>query len=255
MPPQPQIRALALDLWGTLIVDAPGGGRRRMRRREARLTTAYERVGAGPGAADAVPQAIRHAIDALVVAHQSNIDLSGEDRVNAVRRSMLEQCPETVEDDALLAELIGAICESASWEPPDLIDGVESELDALKRRGLRLAVVSNTGLAPGHYVERALIARGFDRWIDHWIWSDETLSWKPGQAIFQAALDALAVSASEAAFVGDTPEADVLGSRHAGFAASVLVGDKQEAAIQADLTLPSVKGLSAALVTAGLLPK
>ncbi|MYC00383.1 MAG: HAD family hydrolase [Chloroflexi bacterium] len=248
-----RLRAVALDLWGTLIVDAPGGGRRRMRRREARLTSAYEQAGAGPAAADAVPRAIRHAIDELVVAHQSNIDLSGEDRVNAVRRSMLEQCPATVENDALLEELTGAICDSASWEPPDVIDGVEQELDELKRRNLNLAVVSNTGLAPGRHVERALVARGFDRWIDHWIWSDDVLSWKPGQAIFAAALEALETSADETAFVGDTPEADVLGSRHAGFAVSILVGDKAEEAITPDIELLSIKGLTASLVEAGMI--
>jgi len=248
-----RLRAVALDLWGTLIVDAPGGGRRRMRRREARLTRAYEAAGAGPGAAAAVPRAIRHAIDELVIAHQSNVDLSGEDRVNAVRRSMLEQCPVTVEDDALLQELTGAICESASWEPPDVIGGVEQELDELKRRNLNLAIVSNTGLAPGRYVERALVARGFGRWIDCWIWSDDVLSWKPGQAIFAAALDALGTTAAETVFVGDTPEADILGSRHAGFALSVLVGGKAEAGIVPDIELPSIKGLTASLVEAGVL--
>ncbi len=224
-----------------------------MRRREARLTAAYERAGAGPGAAAAVPRAIRSAIDALVVAHQSNIDLSGDERVDAVRRAMLAQCPDTVEDAALRAAVIDAVCESASWEPPNLIAGVAAELDALKARGLRLAVVSNTGLAPGPYVERALLARGFDRWIDHWIWSDEVLSWKPGQAIFEAALAALGTEAGETAFVGDTPEADILGSQQAGFAVSVLVGDKGDAAIPPDLALPSLSGLTAALAEAGFL--
>ena len=248
-----RLRAVALDLWGTLIVDAPGGGRRRMRRREACLTRAYEAAGAGLAAADAVPRAIRHAIDELVVAHQSNIDLSGDDRVQAVRRSMLDQCPSIVEDDALLKQLTLAICDSANWEPPDVIDGAEQELDALKRCSLSLAVVSNTGLAPGRYVETALRARGFGRWIDHWIWSDEVLSWKPGQAIFEAALNALGTTAGETAFVGDTPEADILGSRHAGFAVSILVGDKAEQAISPDIALPSIKGLTASLVEAGML--
>ena len=246
-----QLRAVALDLWGTLIVDAPGGGQRRMRRREARLARTYERAGAGPGAAEAVPRAIRAAIDALVVAHQSNIDLSGHDRVEAVRRAMLEQCPNTVEDDALLEELVVAVCESASWEPPNVIPGVETELDALKQQGLRLAVVSNTGLAPGRYVEHALRERGFGRWIDHWIWSDDVLSWKPGQAIFEAALGALGVNADHTAFVGDTPEADILGSQHAGFAVSVLVGTKQDSNIAPDITLPSIQGLTASLQNHG----
>ena len=225
-----------------------------MRQREQRLTLAYEQAGAGLGAADAVPRAIRHAIDLLVVAHQSNIDLSGDDRVNAVRRSMLEQCPDTVESDDLLHEVIIGVCESASWEPPNIIDGVERELETLKRRGLSLAVVSNTGLAPGRYVEAALLARGFGRWIDHWIWSDDVRSWKPGRAIFEATLQALGTAADETAFVGDTPEADILGARHAGFAVSVLVGDKAEDAIAPDIELPSLNGLADALHEAGLLP-
>lgn len=243
------LQAVALDLWGTLIVDAPGGGRRRMRQRESRLSRAYERAGAGSGAVAAVPIAIRAAIDELVQAHQSNVDLAGDERVDAVRRSMLAQCPETVEDEDLIHELTAAICESATWEPPDLIAGVSAELTELKRGGLRLAVVSNTGLAPGRYVEQALVGRGFDQWIDAWIWSDDVRSWKPGRAIFEAALEALGTTAAETAFVGDTPEADILGAQHAGFVLTVLVGDKSVPAVQADLSLPSIAGLCAALAT------
>lgn len=253
MPSAHTIHAVALDLWGTLIVDAPGGGRRRMRRRERLLSEAYQRAGAGAGAVEAAPKAIRFAIDQLVVAHQSNIDLSGDDRVNAVRDSMMRQCPDTLEDDRLLAALEEAVCESARWEPPDIIDGVAGELTELKRRGLKLAVVSNTGLAPGRHVERALVERGFDRWIDHWIWSDDVLSWKPGAVIFEVALDALGVEPGEAAFVGDTPEADILGAQHAHFAAAVQVGDKADPAVRPDIHLPSVAGLASALVSNGLL--
>ncbi len=224
-----------------------------MRRRERILTEAYQRAAAGTGAANAVPLAIRSAIDALVLAHQSNVDLSGQDRLNAVRQSMLQQCPNTVENHQLLRSLEHAVCESASWEPPDIIDGAESELSALHARGLKLAVVSNTGLAPGRYVERALCERGLDRWIEHWIWSDDIRSWKPGRAIFAETLARLNVNAIDTAFVGDTPEADILGAQSAGFAAAVLVGDKHDAAIPPDIALPSIHGLSAALAAANLL--
>lgn len=215
--------------------------------REQQLSAAYERAGAGPGSAAAVRPAIREAIDALVVAHQSNIDLSGQERLDTFRAAMLERCPNTVEDDQLLSAVEHAICESAAWEPPDIIDGAEEALTELCARGLRLAVVSNTGLAPGRYVEQALLARGFGRWIDAWIWSDDVRSWKPGQAIFDAALTALAAPASETAFVGDTPEADILGAIHANFALTVLVGDKRDSAIEPDLTLSSVATLPEAL--------
>ena len=218
-----------------------------MREREGRLTAAYRAAGAGPDAAEAVPAAIQAAIDALVAAHQTNVDLSGEERIDAFRSEMLRRCPQTVENPALAAEIEHAICESASWEPPDLIAGAVDAVAALRRAGLRTAVVSNTGLAPGAYVEAALRERALGPLIDHWIWSDEVRSWKPGQAIFRAALDALGVSASEAAFVGDTPEADVLGAQQAGFATVVQVGAKRVEGVTADLQLESVAELPAAL--------
>ncbi len=224
-----------------------------MRRRERLLSEAYRRAGAGPDADVAVRRAIRYAIDQLVIAHQSNIDLSGVDRLDAVRRCMLAQCPNTVEDDRLLAALSEGVCARARWEPPRIIEGVEAELDQLRQRGLRLAVVSNTGLAPGRHVERALLQRGFDRWIEHWIWSDEVLSWKPGQAIYRAALRALGVEAARVAFVGDTPEADILGAQQAGFAAAIQVGDKQDDAIQPDFHLSTLAGLASALEGIGFL--
>ena len=218
-----------------------------MRERERRLTAAYLAAGAGPGAAEAVPNAIQAAIDALVVAHQDNIDLSGAERIDAFRAEMLRRCPQTVENPALHAEIERAICESAAWEPPDLIAGAVEAVAALRRAGLRTAVVSNTGLAPGAYVERALRARALGPLIDHWIWSDEVRSWKPGQTIFRAALDALGVSAAESAFVGDTPEADVLGAQQAGFATVVQVGGKRAAGVEPDLQLASVAELPMAL--------
>ena len=218
-----------------------------MRERERRLTAAYLAAGAGPGVAEAVPNAIQAAIDALVAAHQRNIDLSGDERIDAFRAEMRRRCPQTVENSELHAEIERAICESAAWEPPDLIAGAVDAVAALRRAGLRTAVVSNTGLAPGAYVERALRARALGPLIDHWIWSDEVRSWKPGQAIFRAALDALGVSASETAFVGDTPEADVLGAQQAGFATVVQVGGKRAAGVEPDLQLASVAELPMAL--------
>ena len=218
-----------------------------MRERERRLTAAYLAAGAGSGAVEAVPNAIQAAIDALVVAHQRNIDLSGDERIDAFRAEMRRRCPQTVENSELNAEIERAICESAAWEPPDLIAGAVDAVAALRRAGLRTAVVSNTGLASGAYVERALRARALGPLIDHWIWSDEVRSWKPGQAIFRAALDALGVSASETAFVGDTPEADVLGAQQAGFATVVQVGGKRAAGVEPDLQLASVAELPMAL--------
>ena len=88
----------------------------------------------------------------------------------------------------------------------------------LKRRGYRLAVVSN---AEGN-VARDLDAAGyrgaFGAVIDSHIVGLE----KPDPAIFALALERIGVSADRAIFVGDVPAIDVAGARAAGIAPVLL---------------------------------
>ena len=228
-----------------------------MRERERRLAAAYCKAGAAGDVESAVAQSIRSAIDALVVAHQSNIDLSGAERLDAFRDAMRARCRELRDDAdtaaALDAAIEDAICQSPRWEPPNLLPGAEAALTDLRRRGLRIAVVSNTGLAPGAYVEAALRDRGWGDWVDAWIWSDDVRSWKPGPAIFAACAQALEVSPTETVFIGDTPEADIIGASYAGFAATVLVGGKDPAGAEPTLRLAGVGDLTAALERLGYL--
>ena len=99
--------------------------------------------------------------------------------------------------------------------------GTAEALDRLRAAGLRLAVVSNSD----GRVEEALVAAGirerFDLVLDSALLGVE----KPDPAIFRAALTALGVDPSEALYVGDLYEVDVLGARAAGIEAVLLVPD------------------------------
>lgn len=183
----------------------------------------------------------------MVEAHQRNIDLTGDDRLTTVLDGMQRRCPAARPSEQTIAAARQAVFDSPFWEPPDIIDGIPQALQSLSRRDLRMAVVCNTGLAPGPVLERMLHARDLGRHFQAFAWSDIVRSWKPGPEIFQAALDHLGVPAAESAFIGDTPEADIIGARNLGFALTVQVGQKHVPGVEPDLSLPSVAHLPAAL--------
>ena len=99
-----------------------------------------------------------------------------------------------------------------------VLDDTDGVLEALRARGLQLAVVSN---ADGR-VPAALAASGLHRHFGAVIDSHLVGVEKPDPRIFQLALDQLGVPAGEALFVGDIYEIDVVGARRAGMDAVLI---------------------------------
>jgi putative hydrolase of the HAD superfamily len=109
-----------------------------------------------------------------------------------------------------------------AWEHAhnfELYEDVLPTLEDLRRRGLRIGLVSNT-------------ARDLDMFVRHHALDvDAALSSrvhgrvKPHASIFRAALELLDVAPGRAAMVGDTPEDDVEGARALGMRAFLLDRD------------------------------
>ena len=87
-------------------------------------------------------------------------------------------------------------------------------LAKLKSTGYHLGIISNT--SDDAHVQRLIDRDGFRPSVDFIITSAGFGIRKPDKSIFQKALDFFNVSPGEAAMVGDTPEADVLGANHIG---------------------------------------
>ncbi|GBD28216.1 Phosphoglycolate phosphatase [bacterium HR31] len=85
-------------------------------------------------------------------------------------------------------------------------------LEELRRRGFRLAVVSNWEPDLPEVLDRA----GLRGYFDAVVASALVGAAKPDPRIFQVALDAVGVRPAEAVHVGDSYEADVRGARAAG---------------------------------------
>jgi HAD superfamily hydrolase (TIGR01509 family) len=128
---------------------------------------------------------------------------------------------------ATLRELLGGAtddeldrfvdAEFDTWEPArELASTTHALLEALRRRGLKLAVVANAWPEPARLLRRELERLGVAQRIDAAVFSDEAGARKPEPAIFQRALSELGVNAAEAAFVGDKLREDVGGAAALG---------------------------------------
>jgi putative hydrolase of the HAD superfamily len=117
------------------------------------------------------------------------------------------------------AELVELLEGSSGKDMPMLpAPGVNEGLRRLAATGVRLGIVSNTGIRPGRIVRRHLAEQGI---IGHFTpeaitWSDEVGWMKPDPRIFRTALMALGCQPHEVAHVGDNRVADVGGARGIG---------------------------------------
>ena len=84
----------------------------------------------------------------------------------------------------------------------------------LREKGYRLSVVSNFDHAP---TARELLRKfGIADFFEHTVISEEVGWRKPHRKIFEFALASLGENPSEVIFIGDNPEADIMGSSDCG---------------------------------------
>src|SRR3989338_1671559 len=91
--------------------------------------------------------------------------------------------------------------------------GVKETLQRLRKKGLKLAIVSD---APKLKLHQRLQKARLDSFFDVVIGLEDTQRKKPSVLPFKKALKSLKVKPSEALHVGDWPEKDILGAKKAG---------------------------------------
>jgi putative hydrolase of the HAD superfamily len=208
------IRAVTFDLWETLIKDVPEHEPLLRSRRIGDISGVLRRSGFDPD-----PAAMEHAHHEVWL------------RMDAVWRSRrdlstLEQTRLYL-DIALGSEfhrLTGAVLDEAArfygesllHFPPRLVDGAVEALAHARARGIRVALICNTGRTPGRVLRIILEKLGASPHIEHYCFSNELGICKPDPEIFRRALDPLGVPAAEAIHVGDRPDLDLAGARAAG---------------------------------------
>jgi putative hydrolase of the HAD superfamily len=199
-------RAVLLDALGTLLELEPPAPRLRRELRER------------CGLRVSLPEA-RAAVAAEIAYYRAHHD-EGHDR--AALAALRWRCGQVVRDalpggrGVATRDVTAALLASLRFHAyPDAAPA----LRRLRRRGLRLVVVSNWDVS----LHDRLAETGLAALLHGAISSAELGTGKPAPAIFRHALTLAGVPAADAVHVGDTPEVDVAGARAAGIAPLLLV--------------------------------
>jgi putative hydrolase of the HAD superfamily len=210
------VRAVLLDALGTLLELEPPVPALRA-----------ELAARGVEVDDAEASATLSAEIAYYRAHH----LEGSDRaaVARLRRRCAEEMraalPERVRDALPLDDLEVAMIAALRFRPyPE----VPAALEELRRRGLRLVVVSNWDVS----LHDQLAQDGLGRLVHGIVSSAELGAAKPAPPAFTHALTLAGVPAEEAAHVGDRVEEDVEGARAAGIEPVLVVRDGKPPALR-----------------------
>lgn len=239
MAPPSTLRGITLDFWSTLFFDAPEGEVPRAHLRVAALEGSLRALGWQFTPADV------EAAHAAVGAEHRRIHSEGRDITLPAQVALLLDYLQSglsrEVDAAGLAALIDAYTSPAINAPPlPALPNLPDVLAALRARGLRIGLISNTGRTPGRILRLSLEQAGVFEYFDQLTFSDEVGAAKPGTAIFQQTLDALGVEPAAAVHVGDDAVLDVFGAHQAGLQAIQVIPVPPAAQAGAPAAAPDV---------------
>lgn len=139
------------------------------------------------------------------------------DRLNAIYQ-LLPANARIPSLDAVISVVEQGLIDLMRSDPPHLIEeDVADVLAEIKARGVKLALISNTGFIDGVHMKVAFETKRIWRYFDYPIFSNEVGVAKPNQLIFQHLVEKAGVLPREILHVGDDYEADVIGATVAGF--------------------------------------
>jgi putative hydrolase of the HAD superfamily len=112
----------------------------------------------------------------------------------------------------LVAELFDHY-EQNAWRFAYSFDGMTETLNKIRAQGWKIGIVSN---GQTHIQMRTLLALNLDRLVDAYLISETVELRKPDPEIFALAARKLSAFPSNCVFVGDAPEADIVGAQRVG---------------------------------------
>lgn len=200
------LKAIAFDLWETLITDTPAASRAQERMRLERM------AGILGMSVESIESAYRH------VWHRCQELYWSRDEDIPCRRQV-EHFLEGVgieADEATMIALEHAYANAAVETLPSIVAGADGVVASLKERGFRIGLISNTGRTPGSALRQILERLGIAASIDAMVFSNEHGVCKPQRSIFEALRQSLGVAYEEMMFVGDNLYVDVHGAQRCG---------------------------------------
>ena len=209
-----EINAVTFDLWQTLLLDNPEQGRIRTRARLEGTQDLLARTGE-TFSLEQIEQAYRDGVRRCQEIRDAHRDVTFLQQVqifvNFISPRLVERIPNTA-----FHEIAACYSDSFFDHPPGPHpEGVEV-LRSVKEMGLRLGMISNTGMTPGVSFRRFLSEHGMLDYFDVLTFSDEVGFSKPACKIFDLTLEELGSSPGQAIHVGDHIFNDVAAAKDCG---------------------------------------
>jgi putative hydrolase of the HAD superfamily len=209
-----QITAVTFDLWQTLLIDTREQGRARAQVRLDGTHDILQRFGEGYPV-EHIREAYRACYRQCHAIRDQNQDVSFREQVemfvNNISPGLVARLP---------GELVGDICrvyaDSFFVHPPTTHAHADAVLRQVKELGLRVGLISNTGMTPGATFRSYLEQQGLLRYFDTLTFSDEVRLSKPAAEIFLLTVRSLGAAPDQAVHVGDHVENDVVGANGCG---------------------------------------
>jgi HAD superfamily hydrolase (TIGR01509 family) len=209
-----QITVVTFDLWQTLLLDNRELGRARAQARLEGAQQALKRFGEEYDL-ERIREAYRACYRYCHQVREQNLDVSFREQVeifiNNISSGLVDRLPEEITQ-----EIVRAYADSFFVYPPVPHADAVAVLSSVKKMGLRIGLISNTGMTPGVTFRRFLDKHGMLRYFDILTFSDEVKLAKPSDEIFLMTLRALGASPAESVHVGDHVQNDVVGANHVG---------------------------------------
>ena len=209
-----QITAVTFDLWQTLLLDNRElGSARAMFRLEGtqqvliRFGESYE--------LEHIRQAYRACYQHCRLIREEGLDISFQEQVEVFVANISEGLVERLDPESL-QEIARVYADSFLVHPPTLHSQAKPVLNDVKAMGLRIGLISNTGMTPGTTFRAFLKQQGMSGYFDTMIFSDEVKLAKPNDQIFLMTLRAMGAKPSETVHVGDHVINDVVGAKRLG---------------------------------------
>ncbi len=201
------LHTVTFDCWDTLIFqpDPPASGARRAATLARMLVDARHPVS---------EESAANALDEGWARHYQTWRSGGSSGAPEIVDFALASLG--VADQRLAAKIASTIQEIALTEEILVVDGAREALEWLAERGVRRALICDTGFTPGRVVRKLLERTGLRELLEALIFSDEVGVPKPHARMFYAALEALGSSAEGAVHVGDLRSTDIAGARAVG---------------------------------------
>lgn len=207
---------VTLDLWQTLIFETDGSDISRERRKLRIDYAIAELAELGENVDRQVLEGAVNALSAEITAgHDEGRDSHFGQWINLGLSRIDPELPGRIGITGLAA--VGSAFDRAYIEcPPILPDGSLDVFAELESRGLKIGLVTNTGLTSSSAFREWFQVVGLIGKFNHMAFSNEIAAAKPDRLLFDATLRALGVAPERALHVGDNLHTDVGGAAAIG---------------------------------------